>query len=197
MRALFYIAAAVAVMSTFMTITRLNAVRALLYLIVSLLAVAMVFYTMGAPLIAALEIIIYAGAIMVLFLFVVMMLNLGQRAVETERKWQSGGGWRGPAVLGAVLAAELVYLVVRAGIPGTAVSAVGPKEIGIALYGPYAVGVELASMLLVAAMAGACYLGRRPRQRTEARHDVVADKGRAEPGGDLVRAGTGRTVDAP
>ena len=60
-----------------LTITRLNAVHALLYLVVSLLAVAVAFYTMGAPLVAALEVIIYAGAIMVLFIFVVMMLNLG------------------------------------------------------------------------------------------------------------------------
>jgi len=72
----FYIAAAVAVISTVMAITRLVAVHALLYLIVSLLAVAVVFYTMGAPLVAALEVIIYAGAIVVLFVFVVMMLNV-------------------------------------------------------------------------------------------------------------------------
>ena len=54
-----------------------NAVHALLYLVVSLLAVAVVFFTLGAPFVAALEVIIYAGAIMVLFVFVVMMLNLG------------------------------------------------------------------------------------------------------------------------
>ena len=64
--------------ATVMMITRLNAVHALLYLIVSLLAVAVVFYTLGAPFVAALEVIIYAGAIMVLFVFVVMMLNLGE-----------------------------------------------------------------------------------------------------------------------
>ena len=56
--------------------------HALLYLIVSLLAVAVVFYTMGAPFVAALEVIIYAGAIMVLFVFVVMMLNLGEARSE-------------------------------------------------------------------------------------------------------------------
>ena len=62
----------------------LNAVHALLYLIVSLLAVAVVFYVLGAPFVAALEVIIYAGAIMVLFVFVVMMLNLGEHAVSME-----------------------------------------------------------------------------------------------------------------
>ena len=84
MEVAFYIAAIVAIVSTVLTITRLNAVHALLYLIVSLLAVAVVFYTMGAPFVAALEVIIYAGAIMVLFVFVVMMLNLGKRAAIAE-----------------------------------------------------------------------------------------------------------------
>ena len=85
MEVAFYIAAIVAIVSTVLTITRLNAVHALLYLIVSLLAVAVVFYAMGAPLVAALEVIIYAGAIMVLFVFVVMMLNLGKRAAISRR----------------------------------------------------------------------------------------------------------------
>ena len=96
MEVAFYIAASVAIVSTVLTITRLNAVHALLYLIVSLLAVAVVFYTMGAPLVAALEVIIYAGAIMVLFVFVVMMLNLGKRAAKAKRQWMQGNIWVGP-----------------------------------------------------------------------------------------------------
>ena len=73
---LFFIAAAVAIIATFMVITHLEAVHALLHLVVSLLAVALIFYLLGAPFIAVLEVIIYAGAIMVLFVFVVMVLNL-------------------------------------------------------------------------------------------------------------------------
>src|SRR5215472_7341801 len=96
MEIVFYISAAVAVASTLMMLTQLNAVHALLYLIVSLLAVAIIFYTLGAPFAAALEVIIYAGAIMVLFVFVVMMLNLGDRAAERERQWLTPGIWRGP-----------------------------------------------------------------------------------------------------
>ena len=78
-------------------LTRLNAVHALLYLVVSLLAVAVVFYAFGAPFVAALEVIIYAGAIMVLFVFVVMMLNFGQSATATERSWLTPAMWIGPA----------------------------------------------------------------------------------------------------
>ena len=89
MQIAFYIAAAVALFSTVMTITRLNAVHALLYLVMSLLAGAVLFFTLGAPFVAALEVIIYAGAIMVLFIFVVMLLNLGEQATETERRWRA------------------------------------------------------------------------------------------------------------
>ncbi|HXR80916.1 MAG TPA: NADH-quinone oxidoreductase subunit J, partial [Saprospiraceae bacterium] len=72
----FYIASAIAVAATIMVITRHNLIHALLYLVVSFLAIAVVFYLIGAPFIAALEVIIYAGAIVVLIIFVIMMLNL-------------------------------------------------------------------------------------------------------------------------
>src|ERR1041385_8291017 len=95
----FYVAAAIAVLSTAFVITSVSAVHALLYLIVSLLSVAVVFFVLGAPFVAALEVIIYAGAIMVLFIFVVMMLNLGKAAAVKEREWLSPGMWMGPAIL--------------------------------------------------------------------------------------------------
>ena len=91
---LFYLAAAVALISTYMVITRLNIVHALLYMVMSLLAVALIFFFLGAPFIAAMEVIIYAGAIMVLFIFVVMMLNLGPQSVVQERQWFNLNTWR-------------------------------------------------------------------------------------------------------
>jgi NADH-quinone oxidoreductase subunit J len=165
----FYIAAAVAVISTIMAITRLVAVHALLYLIVSLLAVAVVFYTMGAPLVAALEVIIYAGAIVVLFVFVVMMLNLGTKAREEERRWLAGGAWIGPVILSALLLLEVIYLIAHVGTYRNMGGVADPKQIGIALYGPYLVGVELSSMLLLGALVGACHLGRPAPTRKEVR----------------------------
>ena len=161
MNAIFYISAAVAVISTVLAITRLNAVHALLYLIVSLLAVAVMFFSLGAPFVAALEVIIYAGAIMVLFVFVIMMLNLGPHATEQERRWLNPRLWAGPAVLGSVLLGEMIYVLFRAGGPSTGAAAVGPREMGLALFGPYVLGVELASMLLLAGLVGAYHLGRR------------------------------------
>ena len=97
----FYICSAVAIISTVMVITGLNAVHSLLYFIVSLLAVGLIFFVLGAPFAAVLVIIINAGAIMVLFVFVIMMLNLGQQAIEQEKSWLSPRTWAGPAALTA------------------------------------------------------------------------------------------------
>lgn len=160
MAIVFYIAALVAVISTVMVITRLNAVHALLYMIVSLLSVAVIFFILGAAFVAALEVIVYAGAIMVLFVFVVMMLNLGPASAEAESRWLNPAGWIGPGVLSAVLIVELVYILMTHARQDITSQAVEPKQVGIALYGPYLLGVELAAMLLMAGIVGAYHLGR-------------------------------------
>jgi NADH-quinone oxidoreductase subunit J len=161
MTIVFYVAGAVAIIATVLMLTGRNAVHALLYLIVSLLAVSVVFYTLGAPFIAALEIIIYAGAIMVLFVFVVMLLNLGSDASREENALLRPSVWIGPSVLAAILAAEFVYLLAEAGPSGAGITVVGPVEVGSSLFGPYLIGVELASMLLLGGLVGAYHLGRR------------------------------------
>ncbi len=159
----FYVSAAVAILSTLAVITRLNVVHALLYLIMSLMAVALIFFTLGAPFAAALEVIIYAGAIMVLFVFVVMLLNLGPQAVQQERQWLNPKMWVGPALLACVLMVELVWLLTGSGGPSSGLSVFEPKQIGTALFGPYLLGVELASLLLLAGLVGAYHLGRRDK----------------------------------
>ncbi len=123
---------------------------------------------MGASLVAALEVIIYAGAIVVLFVFVVMMLNVGTQAREMERPWLAGRAWIGPVILSAVLLAEVIYLIIRSQVSGSVAGATTPKEVGMALYGPYLLGAELASMLLLGALVGACHLGRPSPPGTEA-----------------------------
>jgi NADH-quinone oxidoreductase subunit J len=160
----FYIAAVVAILSTILVITRLNPVHALLYFIVSLLSVALIFFTLGAPFVAALEVIIYAGAIMVLFIFVVMLLNRGPQTVAEERAWLVPQMWVGPAVLAVILIGGLVYLL-NQGPAGSAAGALAldPRQVGIALFGPYLLGTELASMLLLAGLVGAYHLGRREK----------------------------------
>lgn len=155
----FYLTSLVAVVATVLVIAGRNPVHALLYLITSLLAVAVLFYLLGAPFAAALEVIIYAGAIAVLFVFAIMLLDLTQMEAR-ERQWLRPRAWVGPAGLSAILLAEMLYLLTRNGEVAQSF-AVPAKRVGISLFGPYLLGVELASMLLLAALVGAYHLGRQ------------------------------------
>jgi NADH-quinone oxidoreductase subunit J len=151
----------------------MNAIHALLYLIISLLAVAMVFLSLGAPFVAALEVIIYAGAIMVLFVFVIMMLNMGPESAEQEKKSMGAGAftsWILPVILGGILIVELFFVVGgKGGAAGTGI--VGPKQTGAALFGPYLLGVELASMLLLSGLIGAYHLGWREKDKSKVKSE--------------------------
>lgn len=160
MATLFYLASFIALLATVAALTRANAAHALIYLIVSLLAVAVLFFLLGAPFAAALEIVIYAGAIMVLFVFVIMMLNLGETGVDREREWLSGRHWLLPGILAALLLMEML-LAMDAASGTTGGVTVPPKAVGITLFGPYLLAVEIASMLLLSALVGAYHLGRR------------------------------------
>ncbi len=160
MSVLFYGNAIIAILATLMVITRTNIVHALLYFIVSLLAIAVIFYTLGAPFAAALEVIVYAGAIMVMFLFVVMMLNLGQVTEDQEKAWLVPSIWVGPTILAIPLLAEVLYAI-NVQQEEMAHTVVGAKEVGAALFGPYVLAVELASMLLRAGLVGAYHLARK------------------------------------
>ncbi len=170
----FYTAGAVAIISTLLAITRVNAVHALLYLLVSLLSVALIFLFLGAPFVAAFEVIIYGGAIMVLFAFVVMMLGLGRRAMAEERGWLTLPVWLGPALLTAVLIIELFYVVYSGPLQTIRVVPTTPREVAVLLFGPYLVGVELVSVVLLLGLVGAFHLayqlGKKERARKEGRH---------------------------
>jgi NADH-quinone oxidoreductase subunit J len=158
----FYITASVTIISTLLVITRHNPVHALLYLIISLLSLAMIFFLLGAPFVALLEIIIYAGAIMVLFIFVVMLLNLGQQTAEQEKVWLKPKVWIGPAILSAILFAELFYLLpiaqAQADMP-----TIDAKVVAVSLFKHYVIGVEMAAMLLMAGVVGAAHIGQHKK----------------------------------
>lgn len=158
MPVLFGFAAIIAIVATVLAISRTHIVHALLYLIASLLATAVAIFALGAEYLAALEVIIYAGAIMVLFVFVTMMLNLGDAAQKQEKQWQPGRGWIGPAILSGLVFAEFIWMVARAHMGGVA-HRVPPKAVGSLLMSDYVIGVELASMLLMAGIVAAYHLG--------------------------------------
>jgi NADH-quinone oxidoreductase subunit J len=160
MTVIFYISAAVAVVTTILTITRVNVVHALLYFICSLLATGVMFFVLGAPFVAALVVIINAGAIMVLFVFVIMMLNLGPQSADRERARLKPHVWIGPGLISLLLLIELIYALTRYPTGSTAGQTVAPGEVGMALFGPYLLAVELASLLLLAGLLGAYHLGQ-------------------------------------
>lgn len=163
---IFYISGTVAVLSTVLVITQYNMIHALLYLVVSFLALAVVFYVLGAPFAAALEVIVYAGAIVVLIIFVIMMLNLKKDAVEQERSWLTPSVWIGPGILCVVLLVELLYMLMAEGLQEVSREVVDSKQVGLSLYGPYLIGVELGGMLLMAGTVGAYHLGRQRKKVT-------------------------------
>lgn len=173
MTLLFYVSSIVAVIAAAMVVTRVNATHALLYLVLLFLSIASIFFTLGAPFVAVLQIVVYAGAIMVLFVFVVMMLNLGHEAVEQERTWLRQGVWAMPMVLSAVLLGVFLYAL-RTPQQELAGITVGPKLVGVSLFTTYFIGVELASILLLAALVAAFHFGILPT-RIEASDEYHTD----------------------
>ncbi|MGE9552795.1 NADH-quinone oxidoreductase subunit J [Erwinia amylovora] len=159
----FYLCGLVAVLTTLRVITHTNPVHALLYLIISLLAVAGVFFSLGAYFAGALEIIVYAGAIMVLFVFVVMMLNLGDAVQAQEREWLKPTVWLGPGLCSLLLLLVMVYAILSINDQGIDGNMIDAKAVGISLFGPYVLAVELASMLLLAGLVVAYHIGREQR----------------------------------
>ena len=160
MTLLFYLAGAIAIIATFAVIVQTNIVHALLYLILSLLAVAVIFYVLGAPFAAVLEAIVYAGAILVLFLFVIMMLNLGQHTRDQEKGWLTGRMFLTPGVMSALLLGQLLNVLSQVD-QDMAVTRVGVMEVSALLFGPYVLAVELASILLLAGLVSAYHLAKR------------------------------------
>jgi NADH-quinone oxidoreductase subunit J len=159
----FYIAAAVAILSTILAISGRNAIHSLLYLILSLLAVSVVFYLLDAPFVAALEVIIYAGAIMVLFIFVTMMLNVGLEK-KMEKKWLNPKMWIIPSILAAILLANLLFALKGSHSGGGGAEVVQPKQVGISLFSTYLLAVEIAGFLLMAGVIGAYHLGSQKKK---------------------------------
>ena len=99
-------------------------------------------------------------------------------------------------LLAVILLIEVFYLV-RGGTSGLSTGMVEPKQVGIALFGPYLIGVELASMLLLAGLVGAYHVGYRETKKLEIQHAANTHERRADAGGDLVLAGTDQLARTP
>jgi NADH-quinone oxidoreductase subunit J len=157
--AIFYILAIVTGVATFMAITRRQALHAIVYLIISFIGTALLFYLLGAPFLALLEVIIYAGAIMVLFIFIIMMIQMRSSSPTRGAALKQ---WLPAIVLCGIafsLAAAMVFTDPSTPMPLTPAMA-GPGELGRFLFQQYWFPVEIASFLLLIALVGALYLGR-------------------------------------
>jgi len=156
---IFYILSATAVIATVLAITEKHPVHAILFLVTSLFSMATIFYLLMAPLVAAFEVILYAGAIMVLFLFVIMMLDLGHPEKGLSPHWKE---WLPALIMTTVSIASLVLVIVARHAAGAA-PAVMPtiREVALRLFREHGLAVELVSLQLLFALVGALYLGRQ------------------------------------
>jgi NADH-quinone oxidoreductase subunit J len=155
---IFYVLAALILVSTGLAITRRNLVHAVVYLILSFFGSGMLFYLLGAPLLAALEVIIYAGAIMVLFLFIIMMLKVEgfEEQFFPVRQWI-------PA-LGMCLVFISAGMLMIMGDPESRIplkaAVAEPMFFGHYLFRKHWLAIEIVSLLLLIAVIAVLYLGR-------------------------------------
>jgi NADH-quinone oxidoreductase subunit J len=159
--AIFYFFAALAVVGGVMMITRKNAVHAAVYLVLTFVSIAAIYILLGAEFLFAVQVLVYAGGIMVLFLFVIMLVNL-----EEPRRF-SGGRLR--LVTSSVVTLLLFGMLARlfgrtaqvAGPPAVASTGEGNLQlVGVLLFTDYLLPFEVVSVLLLVAMIGAIVLGR-------------------------------------
>jgi len=145
--------------ATLLCITRRNPVHAVIYLVAAFFALAMMFYMLGAPLVAAWQIIVYAGAIMVLFLFIIMMLGLAPQEAPQGPGWQR---WAPLALLSSSLMVCTLLLIFQDPAAGQEIGEfyLAPQALGEVLFSRYALAVEIVSFQLLFATIGAYLLGR-------------------------------------
>lgn len=158
---IFYTLAFILIISTALAISRTRLVHAVVCLVISFFTTALLFYLLGAPFLAALEVIIYAGAIMVMFLFMIMMLNMAQDRTESKgesffRAWLWAVVFSG---ISLIFLAVLMWVGPDHGLPLNPARAT-PLEFGTYIFREFWFPVELASLLLFVALVGALYLGR-------------------------------------
>ena len=162
--ATFYYMAAASVASALLAVTRKNPVHSMLWVLALFLHVAGIFLLLDAEFLAAVQVIVYAGAILIFYLFVVMLLDLP----DEEARPRFGKHWPFAAAVGLGFAALAWVARAGAGLAtnATRVLAEGPfrgnlSAVGMALFGPFELPFEMASLLLLAAIIGAVVLARR------------------------------------
>jgi NADH-quinone oxidoreductase subunit J len=150
----FYINSSLIIFSTLLALTATNAIHGLLYFVVSVIALAVDFYLLDAWLAAALEVMVYAGAIMVLFVFVVMLLNIKYNKTRNYKTYL------GPALLAFILILE-IFLVTNNTLSYVDNNIISVKQVALCLFNKYSIALEIASLLLLAGIIGAYHIGKK------------------------------------
>ncbi len=157
---LFYFLAFLAILSALMVVISKNPVHSVLYLIICFFAIAGHYVLMNAQFLAAVHIIVYAGAIMVLFLYVIMMLNLNSNVEPHKSKWLKVAATVSGGLLMTVLVGALRQATTTvASVPNSDVGLI--ENLGLVLFREYALPFEVSSILLLAAMVGTVMLGKK------------------------------------
>ncbi|NTW60388.1 MAG: NADH-quinone oxidoreductase subunit J [Nitrospirae bacterium] len=159
---IFLYFAAVIIVSAVLMVTRRNPIHSVMFMLLLFFHIAGVFVLLNAEFLAAVQLIVYAGAILILYLFVVMLLSVDRetQAVRANRFWPWLVGF------GFVIAAEIALLVLRGTFPADRGQAVknagaGVRELGVELYTKYLVPFEIASVILLVGLVGAVMLAKK------------------------------------
>ena len=185
---LFYVFAAITVGTTLLVVVQSNPVYSVLLLIGSFIGLAGLYVLLQAPFVAVIQIIVYAGAIMVLFLFVVMLLNAPREEVVSAGILESSTTRMIGALLALAFAAELAWALTRSSTLAWAVTDAPRRpfsvpEIGQRLFQEYAFAFEATSILILVAMIGAITLaGRHQRDGARLKSRPAADSHRSDGG---------------
>jgi NADH-quinone oxidoreductase subunit J len=159
---IFLYFAVVILVSAVLTITRRNPVHSVMFMLLLFFHIAGVFVLLNAEFLAAVQLIVYAGAILILYLFVVMLLNVEREssAARANRFWP----WM--VAFGLLIAGEVTVLIARGTFPAEAgqsmrLAGSGVKELGVLLYQKYMVPFEVASLILLVGLVGAVMLAKK------------------------------------
>ncbi|MGA8034942.1 MAG: NADH-quinone oxidoreductase subunit J [Candidatus Acidiferrales bacterium] len=160
---LFYIFATLAVGSAVMMVTRRNIVHAAVFLVTTLLATAGIFLQLQAEFLFVAQILLYAGGIMVLFIFVIMLVNLDveMRLVQFNRQWMVAGSLAFVLGIQVLIAFWSGRNTFHLPVPTAALAAKNTESIADALFSHFLLPFEIASILLLVAMIGAVVMGKR------------------------------------
>jgi NADH-quinone oxidoreductase subunit J len=156
----FYFLSFLAILSALMVVVSKNPVHSVLYLIITFFAIAGHYVLLNAQFLAAVHIIVYAGAIMVLFLYVIMMLNLNADVEPHKSQWLKGAATVTGGLLMIILVGALRSAEVSVGT-GQDASVGLVRTLGIALYRDFMLPFEISSVLFLAAMVGAVMLVKK------------------------------------